>query len=212
MKSKEKLYPIVGFENYYLISKTGNVYSLPRDNTPNKYSNKKNKIVVSVSSTGYPYFKAWVNNKSTHISIHRALAILFIPNPGNKPMVNHINGIKTDNRLENLEWVTAKENAVHAWDMGLYGTPPTYWKGKFGKDNIRSKPIIQFDKEMNFINEYDSTASAVRETGLKREAIKDCLRGRLKTAHGFIWKFKTEVKKKGIYGKPEYVWQLKAIR
>lgn len=184
----ERAYPIKGLEGYYSITKSGKVFSEPRDNVPNKYSKKRNEIKICISSNGYCYFKAWINNKSKHISLHRALAKTFIPNPLNKPYINHKDGNKANNSLSNLEWVTPKENSVHAWNMGLYKYTPKYWQGKFGKDHCQSKPIIQFDTEMNEIARFDSTASAVRATEIPRGSIKNALRKGCK-GYGFYWKF-----------------------
>lgn len=82
------------------------------------------------------YVRVWYSgtemNQGKHKMAHRLVAMAFIPNPENKKEVNHINGIKTDNRVDNLEWVTPQENMRHAHDTGLK-------KGICGEDNVRAK-------------------------------------------------------------------------
>lgn len=73
----------------------------------------------SMNKDGYQYVGLCLNGNRKNHKIHRLVASIFIPNPKNKPDVNHINGNKADNRIENLEWVNASENAKHAYQMGL---------------------------------------------------------------------------------------------
>lgn len=110
------------FEGFYEISNLGNVRSLDRVVKgrwgPQELIGKK--LTASIPRSKYPHVHLRMNGEvNKHISVHRLIAQAFIPNPNNKPEVNHKNGIKTDNSIDNLEWVTSKENSIHAAKIGL---------------------------------------------------------------------------------------------
>lgn len=170
---------IYGYERLYQISNYGRVKSLPR------ITNRKSGRILSVrervmaniiSADGYLRIKLCKNNIQKIMSIHRLVAIAFIANPKNKPQVNHIDGNKLNNKLENLEWVTAKENSQHAILNGL-STPRTNEK----------IPCIQVSLDGFILNEFESRSEASRITGASGRDISDCINKKLKTAGGYLW-------------------------
>lgn len=117
----EKWVQVKGFPNY-AISNYGDIKSVARVvKSRNGYRNKKEKILnPDTVKGGYLRVVLYDDNLSKKkYMVHRLVAEHFIPNPKNKPQVNHLDGDKTNNRLNNLEWVTASENQMHAFRIGL---------------------------------------------------------------------------------------------
>lgn len=113
---------ILGYEGIYQISNFGRVKSLERKvkGGMNNIVTRKERILKKyISINGYNFIRLLKNKKYYNITIHRLVAKYFIDNPDNKPQINHKDGDKLNNNINNLEWVTAKENMRHAWDSGL---------------------------------------------------------------------------------------------
>lgn len=120
---------IKGYEDLYQISNLGNVKSLYRiinytfNGKPKKRKIYEKILKKSVNRFGYEYVCLSREYKTHKVKVHRLVAEAFIPNVNNKPQVNHINGVKTDNRVENLEWCNNSENMQHAVKTGLWKSP-----------------------------------------------------------------------------------------
>lgn len=117
---------ILGYEGYYQVSNLGNVKSLDRvrETLPTakkqfKTFNEGRVLIPKESNRGYLRYALTKEGKTKYLSAHRLVAQSFIPNIKDKPDVNHINGIKTDNRIENLEWCTGSENIKHNYVLGI---------------------------------------------------------------------------------------------
>ena len=157
--------PIVGFDNY-VVSNKGIVINTETNEIKAQFLDKK----------GYPYVTLCKNGKLKSIKVHRLVAMAFIDNTENKPEINHINGIKTDNRVENLEWCTSKENSVHKTEV-------------LGKGNIRPVRCV----ETGIIYRSGLYASKLCKTssGAISNSCND--KSRQKTAGGYHWEHIDEV-------------------
>ena len=153
----------------YLVFADGKIYS--------RYTQKI--LRPGVNSRGYHSIALHANATRKSYLVHRLVAEAFIPNPENKPEVNHINGNKLDNRVENLEWVTTLENAHHAIKTGLC----------VPKRNVRCVPVQMFSKTGEFIAEFYSISEASHQTGIILSGISEACKGNQKTSGGYIWKY-----------------------
>lgn len=170
---------IDGYDEKYMISSLGRVKAL------NYHRSGKEKI-MSPELMKKGYLRALLQKDSIRerIMVHRLVAQAFIPNPDNKPYIDHINTDKSDNRVENLRWVTSKENCNNPATL-------TKYRDRKGYRVYNSKPVLQFSDNGIFIDIFDCSQTANRFTGIDHGVIRGCCNhnyGR-KTAGGFRWEY-----------------------
>lgn len=176
---------IPGYEGYYQASTLGRIRSVERSvrHSEGVLRVRKSQIRLGSMREGYHVISLSKNQVITGFYVHRLIALTFIPNPDNKPQVNHINSVRDDNRVENLEWATNSENQKHAFKHG-------FQRGRRNEEDKRSKPVIQKTLNGEFIAEYPSINEAFRIAGGQIGNISRCCRGKSPTANGYKWEFK----------------------
>ncbi len=187
---------IKGYEGLYQLSNYGRVKALEKYVTRRKCGIKHfPEIIMKPTSDkdGYLSITFNVHNKAKTFKVHRLVAQAFIPNPKNKPQVNHKDGNKKNNHVDNLEWATESENIQHAYKTNLMNQSGenNVMYGRLGADNPNSIPIYQLNKYTDeILHEYDSMASAGRALGVNISKICECCKGRRLSAYGYKWKYK----------------------
>ena len=164
----------------YEISNFGNVRSVERTDSLGRF--KKAKLLnKTINNSGYQYVSLFYNNTHIKMLIHRLVADHFIEKKSENLVVNHKDGNKLNNCVDNLEWVSQKQNILHSWENGL-------------SHRNNCKKIKQLDKKGNIIKIYDAIMDAERATGINNSKITACCKkhyGR-KTAGGYIWRYVNE--------------------
>lgn len=162
---------IENYEGLYQISSLGRVKSLRFHG-----SNSHTSILKPKKNwKGYLYVNLCKGGTKKQYSVHRLVACAFIPNPQNLATVNHKNEIKTDNRVENIEWLSCKDNINH-------GT------GVSRRAKTQAKSYDQFTPDGVFVRRFTGS-SELREHGFNQSGVWQCCHNRLATYRGYIWKY-----------------------
>lgn len=166
---------IEGYEGFYQVSNMGRVRSL-------KYNQEK-ILNGYKDSKGYLIVRLLKNKKSKDYKIHRLVATCFLSNNFNRTEIDHINCNRSDNRVENLKWVNHKENCNNPI------TKQNYSKCRIGDLSPLAKPIIQFNKNGEFIKKWNCIRDVERLLNFSNKNISSCCTGKRKTAYGYIWRY-----------------------
>jgi len=156
---------IPGFRDYYMISNLGRIKSNYRISEAGKIVQERIRY-TKPGFFGYLSISLIFEGKTKTCSVHRLVATSFIPNPENLKEINHKNGIKTDNRVDNLEWCTRSHNMQHAWDTGL--------KNAVGGEESRLSKlkVEQVIEIKNLINSGNSNYKIAKLFGVNRSTIR----------------------------------------
>lgn len=149
-------------------------------NLGNVRNTKSGQILnPGISGNGYKQVSLRMisSNKFEKKYVHRLVATYWLDNPENKREVNHKNLDRTDNRVENLEWISSSDNQKHKYENGNYKTS--------------NRRVAQLDKNDNIICIFDSVIAAAKAMGGTRQGIDRVCKGAYgrKTAHGYKWKY-----------------------
>ena len=176
---------VVGYDNKFMVSNMGRVKMLERKVLANKSIKtiKEHILKQHVSTKGYLYVHLWSDNKKERQYVHKIVLSSFFRCKNANEECNHKNEIRTDNSLENLEWLSHKENIN-------YGDRTKKHSASMMNHKSLSKPIVQLSLDGILIEEYPSLREAGRRLGVSYTHIGECCRGKINSAFGYKFQYK----------------------
>ena len=175
----EKWRPVKDYPNY-MVSNLGRIKSL-------NYLGHGTEKVLSPGDDGHGYLQIglWKDGKNKTVKVHRLICEAFVPNPENKPHINHIDGDKSNNRAVNLEWCTRSENLKHAWNTGLSENV----KRAFDRIHTESMtPIEATNKKTGEKQVFQSVQETARRLGVDAPKVSACVLGKRKSHKGYYFR------------------------
>ncbi len=189
---KEVWKDIMGYENYYQVSNMGAVRSKDRElkSGIGKFVKRGRTLKAQPNANGYLRINLKIPNKRKYVFVHRLVAVAFVPNPSNKPCVNHVDSNFLNNRADNLEWVTQKENMRHAIKKGRFDESFANTLNKFAKDReSKQRAVIGTNVKTGEKIIFSTIQEAGRYFNGRAGDICKCCKGERQTAQGYRWEY-----------------------
>lgn len=181
---------INGYEGLYQVSNLGRVKRLRKQVNYRHGKRFINEKIMKIKNNGNGYMLVSLTKQKIPKNkyVHRLVAESFIPNLNNKKYINHLDGIKSNNTLENLEWCTQSDNNIHAYKMGLRFPSGACTPGSF---DHKRKAVCKYSLNGDLITEYPSVMDASIKNRVNSSRISRVCNGIGISVHGFIYKFKS---------------------
>lgn len=170
------------YSDYYMVSNLGNIQRIKPCGKHKKSANTLGLLKPKIGTWGYYVINLSLFGETNSFLVHRLVAMAFIDNPQLKEQVNHKDGNKLNNHVDNLEWVTPRENIQHAFKNGL----------NYHKKPKNLKKVYQFDKNKNLIKIWETAMDVERELNISNASIHQCCKNLRHSAGGFLWSYNSE--------------------
>lgn len=193
---QEKIKDIEGYEGLYQITSYGRVISVDRYDKFNRHKGGEMKQSKCGSRRDYLFVGLSRNGKTKQYYVHQLVARAFIPNPENKPCIDHIDNDKNNNHVENLRWVTHLENMNNTITRKRMIDESYKFISQAGADNPFSRKIAMYTLDGKLIKVFDSGGQIEKEYGIRSASISRVCLGKRPQTHGYIFKYIGEAKRK----------------